>query len=113
MIYRLTWWFCQFLFRLVIPRRLTGVENVPRTGPVLLASNHISFLDPPVVGTGPWRPFAYMAKEELFHHRFFGWYISKLNAFPVKRGSASRGSGEHGGCHGCATASDGRRTDWA
>lgn len=90
MIYRLTWWLCQFLFRLVIPRRLTGVENVPRTGPLLLASNHISFLDPPVVGTGPWRPCAYMAKEELFRHRFFGWYISKLNAFPVKRGSADR-----------------------
>lgn len=92
MIYRITWLLFRVVFRLLLRWRIVGAQNVPRTGPVILASNHISNLDPPVVGVGIWRPCAYMAKEELFSNRFFGWFISKLNAFPVKRGSADRAS---------------------
>jgi 1-acyl-sn-glycerol-3-phosphate acyltransferase len=90
MIYRLTWLGLRAFFRLLLRWRITGAENVPRVGPVILASNHVSYLDPPVVGVGIWRPCAYLAKEELFHHRLFGWYLRKLNAFPVQRGAADR-----------------------
>jgi 1-acyl-sn-glycerol-3-phosphate acyltransferase len=90
MIYRLTWLFCRVVFRLLFRWRIIGAENVPPTGPVILASNHVSNLDPPVVAVGIWRPCDFMAKEELFHHRLFGWYLTQLGAFPVKRGSADR-----------------------
>ena len=92
MIYRIVWAAIRAFLRLVLRCRVTGVEHVPREGAVLLASNHMSYLDPPAVGCGIWRPCAYLAKEELFHHRLFGWLLGKLNAFPVKRGAAGRGT---------------------
>lgn len=43
-----------------------GSENVPATGPVIIASNHISFYDPIIVGTGVDRDIEFMAWEKLF-----------------------------------------------
>jgi len=67
-----------------------GRDHVPHEGPLLVASNHRSFLDPFVIAvTLPWRrPMHYMAKEELFARRGIGWILSRLGAFPVRRGEA-------------------------
>lgn len=92
MIYRAAWILLKIAFHALLRWRITGSDHVPKRGPVILASNHISNLDPPVVGVGIWRPCAFMAKEELFSNRFFGWLIRNLNAFPVKRGTADRAS---------------------
>jgi 1-acyl-sn-glycerol-3-phosphate acyltransferase len=89
MIYRLTWLLCRFV-GLFFGYRVVGAHHVPKEGAVIVASNHVSNLDPPVVGIGFWRPGTYMAKEELFRNRFFAWFISKLGAFPVKRGAGDR-----------------------
>src|SRR5687767_3374758 len=43
-----------------------------------------------MVATSIWRPAGFMAKEELFESKFFGWFISQLHAFPVKRGTGDR-----------------------
>jgi 1-acyl-sn-glycerol-3-phosphate acyltransferase len=59
---------------------------------LIIASNHISSFDPPVVGTGFWRPGVYMAKEELFRNPLIGWFIRSIRAFPVKRGAPDRAS---------------------
>jgi 1-acyl-sn-glycerol-3-phosphate acyltransferase len=64
-----------------------GREHLPRTGPLLLASNHRSFLDPFVIGTLVRRPVYYMAKRELFEKRWQGWVLNALGAFPVDRGA--------------------------
>jgi len=77
----------RLLFRLE-PR---GREHVPMTGPLLLAANHVSVLDPPLVGGAAPRELHFMAKEELFRIPLFGRLIAGLNAHPVKRdGSDSR-----------------------
>jgi len=55
------------------------------TGPVLLASNHVSVLDPPLVGGAAPRELHFMAKEELFRIPLFGRLITALNSHPVKR----------------------------
>lgn len=63
-----------------------GIENIPRTGPVIVAPNHLSHLDPPIVACSVPRKVAFMAKEELFRNPVFGALIGSLNAFPVRRG---------------------------
>jgi 1-acyl-sn-glycerol-3-phosphate acyltransferase len=64
-----------------------GREHLPRTGPLLLAANHRSFLDPFVIGTLVRRPIYYVAKRELFQRRWQAWLLNGLGAFPVDRGA--------------------------
>lgn len=78
---------------LVLFFRITssGHENLP-SGGFLLASNHISNLDPPVIGCSlpVERKIHFMAKEELFKVPVFSWIITQLRAFPVRRGMSDR-----------------------
>ena len=67
-----------------------GREHLPRSGPLLLAANHRSFLDPFVIGTLVRRPVYYMAKRELFEKRWQAWLLNALGAFPVDRGAGDR-----------------------
>jgi 1-acyl-sn-glycerol-3-phosphate acyltransferase len=87
----LFYWFIRALFVpfFLIYFRLgrVGREHLPRSGPLLLASNHRSFLDPFVIGTLVRRPVYYMAKRELFEKRWQAWALNALGAFPVDRGA--------------------------
>ena len=67
-----------------------GREYAKVDGPLLVAANHRSFLDPFVIGTMlPWnRPMHYVAKVELFEKRWQAWILSRLGAFPIRRGQA-------------------------
>ncbi|ANU13402.1 1-acyl-sn-glycerol-3-phosphate acyltransferase [Planococcus donghaensis MPA1U2] len=67
-----------------------GKENFPKDGGILLCSNHINALDPPVVGMTAPRTVHFMAKEELFNAPILGSILPKVNAFPVKRGMSDR-----------------------
>jgi 1-acyl-sn-glycerol-3-phosphate acyltransferase len=69
---------------------IRGLEHFPKTGGVLICSNHIDALDPPVVGITAPRPVHFMAKEELFNMPILKPLLPKLNAFPVKRGLSDR-----------------------
>lgn len=64
-----------------------GMENVPMSGPVIIAPVHVSYLDPPVLGGVCPRALRFMAKEELFKG-LLGRLIRSLGAFPVKRGTS-------------------------
>ena len=77
-------------FLLYFRLQRTGREHLPRTGPLLLASNHRSFLDPFVIGTLVRRPVYYMAKRELFEKRWQAWVLNALGAFPVDRGAGDK-----------------------
>lgn len=70
--------------------KVVGKENFPKEGGVLLCSNHIDNLDPPVVGITCPRPVHFMAKEELFEVPILKGLLPKVNAFPVKRGMSDR-----------------------
>ncbi len=67
-----------------------GREHARVKGGLIVASNHRSFLDPFVIGSClPWRrPMNYVAKVELFQHRWQGWILSRLGAFPIRRGES-------------------------
>jgi 1-acyl-sn-glycerol-3-phosphate acyltransferase len=68
-----------------------GRQNVPETGPLIIASNHLSWADVPLIPAFLKRRVVYMAKEETFKARG-GWLVRLLGAFPVKRGEADRQS---------------------
>jgi glycerol-3-phosphate dehydrogenase (NAD(P)+) len=67
-----------------------GREHARIRGPLIVAANHRSFLDPFVIATMlPWRrPLHYVAKVELFEKRWQGWILSRLGAFPIRRGES-------------------------
>jgi 1-acyl-sn-glycerol-3-phosphate acyltransferase len=65
-----------------------GREHIPAEGPVIVAANHRSFLDPFVIATMARRPMYYVAKKELFRKRWLAWILNALGAFPVDRGAA-------------------------
>jgi 1-acyl-sn-glycerol-3-phosphate acyltransferase len=67
--------------------RATGREHVPAQGAVIIACNHKSFLDPFFIGIALRRDLRFMAKQELFGGPL-GWLLSRLGAFPVRRGAA-------------------------
>jgi 1-acyl-sn-glycerol-3-phosphate acyltransferase len=75
------------VFRIYFRLERIGREHLPRSGPLLLASNHRSFLDPFVIGMMVRRPVYYMAKRELFEKRWQAWILNALGAFPVDRGA--------------------------
>lgn len=70
--------------------RVTGLDRVPRSGPVVLAINHLSMLDPILIGAVMPRPICFMAKEELFRYPLLGRILRWVNAFPVRRGEPDR-----------------------
>src|SRR5579863_4976355 len=80
----------QPVFHVYFRMRRFGREHIPRTGPVIFAANHRSFLDPFVIGTVTRRPVYYVAKKELFAHSVAGWLLNRLGAFPIDRGAGDQ-----------------------
>ena len=84
-VYYVGWSFYRCLFATYFRWRVYHPERVPMTGPVILASNHQSFLDPPLVGSGVKRDINYMARKSLFSHPIAAWALNAVNAVPVDR----------------------------
>ena len=83
--------FCSY-FSALFGAEIVGKENIPQEGGVILAANHMSNWDPPLLASYLPRPVAYMAKVELFAVPIFGGAIRRLHAFPVKRGEGDMGA---------------------
>lgn len=72
-------------FRWIWRCRVRGAEHVPQTGGFIVAANHASYADPPLVGSFLDRPLYFMAKEELFRFPPLGALLRRVNAFPLQR----------------------------
>jgi 1-acyl-sn-glycerol-3-phosphate acyltransferase len=80
----------RLMARILWRTQASGMENVPRDGPLIVACNHVSYLDPPVMGSFCPRRISYMAKKELFTIPVLGSVIRGLGAYAVDRdGSAT------------------------
>lgn len=89
-MYRLSKFVLRTLLSFFFGLKVTGQENIPKQEGFVLAPNHVSYLDPPVVGSACPRKVHYMAKEELFSVPLLGTWMRWVGTFPVRRGSADR-----------------------
>jgi 1-acyl-sn-glycerol-3-phosphate acyltransferase len=90
-IYYFTYFATKVLSWLYFPYTAHQTRNIPRHGAFILASNHISNLDPVVLGICSVRRLNFMAKIELFKG-LLGFFLTNLGAFPVKRGESDFGA---------------------
>lgn len=90
--YRICRWLAQAIYTFVWRGRAFHADRVPRTGGVLLVSNHQSFLDPVLATLAIPRECNYMARDTLFHSDKLRPVIEYLNAFAVKRGTGDVGA---------------------
>jgi 1-acyl-sn-glycerol-3-phosphate acyltransferase len=84
-LYFTGWCFYRTIFALYFRWHVYNRERVPHTGAVILAANHESFLDPPLVGSGLRRDINYLARKSLFRIPVLGWVLRTVNAVPVDR----------------------------
>lgn len=84
-VYFLGWCFFRFVYATYFGWQHFNSERVPKKGPVILASNHASFLDPPLVGAATTRGINYLARESLFRFLLLGWLLRRWNSVPVDR----------------------------
>lgn len=87
MFYELCKGLVRIFFVVFFRIKVYGRENIPRRGGFIIASNHVSMLDPPAVGSSCQRKLNYMARHDLFRNFFFGRLLKGVNVFPVKRNS--------------------------
>jgi 1-acyl-sn-glycerol-3-phosphate acyltransferase len=85
MIYAIGCNLCRWIARAFFALSVEGQAHVPESGAVILAPNHVSYLDPVVVGVSIRRRVHFMAKKELFRNPLVGWLLHGLQAYPVTR----------------------------
>jgi 1-acyl-sn-glycerol-3-phosphate acyltransferase len=91
-VYFLGWAAFRALYKFYFGWRVYNADRVPLCGPVILAANHASFLDPPLVGAGLTRAINYLARENLFRFPVLGWVLHRWQAVPVNReGGGAKG----------------------
>ena len=90
--YRIGWTCFRVMYATYFRWRVFNAERVPLQGGVILASNHASFLDPPLVGCGLKRDINYLARESLFRFPGIGALLRSWNSVPVDRdGGGAKG----------------------
>ena len=85
LVYGLSKFLCWLFFRLGYDFEVTGQEHVPRRGGCIIASNHVSFLDPVVIGTACPRRLTFMARHTLFDHPLLRAWLTGVGAMPLNR----------------------------
>lgn len=93
LLYRHAWWSFRLFGRFYLRWRVVGAGQVPLEGPAILAANHVSYLDPPLIGAAVGRPVHFLARSSLFRFPVFGWYIRQMQAVPVDRDGGTGGAG--------------------
>jgi len=82
--------FVWLILRLLVRFRYEGRVHEPRRGPFIVAANHASFLDPPLVAIGLRHKSAHMGKDTLFDVPILGSWLRSMGTFPVRRGTPDR-----------------------
>ena len=86
-LYRVGQAVCRPIMKVFYRYQFINNNSIPHEGAYIIASNHMSFSDPVLLGLGQRRRLFFMAKQELFKNKFFAGLIRALGAFPVERGA--------------------------
>ncbi|MBI4324740.1 MAG: 1-acyl-sn-glycerol-3-phosphate acyltransferase [Chloroflexi bacterium] len=84
-IYYVAWMLFRVIFAGYFRRRVFNVERVPLSGPLILAANHASFMDPPLIGSAIDREINYLARDTLFRFPLVGPILRSVHVVPVDR----------------------------
>jgi 1-acyl-sn-glycerol-3-phosphate acyltransferase len=88
-LYGICHYWITVLYDIFFRGEIVGLENVPKSGPFLVASNHASHLDPPFVGCHIPRQMAFFARKTLWNGKFATWWLDGVGAIPVDRDGGS------------------------
>lgn len=88
LFYRISWLIIMPIAKLFFGFSVKGVENFPKSGAVVVASNHASYLDPVIVGLALPRQIFYLARKSLFKNPWFAALIKYYGAYPLSRSDA-------------------------
>ena len=80
------------VYRMWFRGEVVGTENFPREGPFLIASNHASHLDPPLVGSQVARQMRFFARKSLWKNPVLAWWLDRVETIPVERDSGDIGA---------------------
>lgn len=94
-LYYIGWIVTRIITKLFFRIKIYGRENIPKDGGFIIGSNHISFYDPPIIGSWNRRQIYFLAKHDLFKIPVLGFVIKRCNAIPVKRGVIDRSAIEN------------------
>ncbi len=75
----------RLLIKIFWRMEIIGIENLPESGGLIIASNHVSYLDPAVLAASLNRKIYFIAKKEIFKNAFISFILKNLNAFSVDR----------------------------
>jgi len=92
MVYFISRNILKLLFKIFFRLEIRGAENCSKHGPLIVAPNHTSFLDPLIAGFAVPRELNFMARSSLFKNKIFGNILRSVNAFPLKREGADVGA---------------------
>ena len=87
--YYLLWVTVRWIFYFCFFNRVYHPDRIPQKGPLILAANHASFMDPPLIGCSINREIHFLARDSLFRFPIFGQLLSYINVIPVDRGGRS------------------------
>lgn len=85
MFYRISWFICWLICKIVFRLEISGRENIPKKEAVMIVANHTSFLDPVIIGVSSPRILTYLAREDLFEIPFFRRLLWALGNIPISR----------------------------
>ena len=92
MLYRISTTLAYCYIRFFYKIEVRGKENIPKKGSFILAANHLSNLDPPLLAALSPREVSFLAKEELFKNKISGLYFRSVGLMPLKRGQNDIGA---------------------
>jgi 1-acyl-sn-glycerol-3-phosphate acyltransferase len=84
-VYYISWSLFRLMYAVYFRWEIYNAERVPLQGGVIIAPNHASFLDPPMVGSALHRSINYLGRASLFRYPGIGWLLRQWNSVPVDR----------------------------